>query len=39
MGLKRMFLHAWKMSFPHPLNDERIPHLGNTEKKDYGEAV
>lgn len=23
-GLKRMFLHAWKMSFPHPLNDERI---------------
>jgi 23S rRNA pseudouridine955/2504/2580 synthase len=23
-GLKRMFLHAWKMSFPHPLNDERM---------------
>jgi 23S rRNA pseudouridine955/2504/2580 synthase len=23
-GLKRMFLHAWKMSFPHPLQDERI---------------
>lgn len=23
-GLKRMFLHAAKMSFPHPLKDERI---------------
>lgn len=23
-GLKRMFLHAWKMSFPHPLKDERL---------------
>jgi 23S rRNA pseudouridine955/2504/2580 synthase len=23
-GLKRMFLHAAKMSFPHPLRDERI---------------
>lgn len=23
-GLKRMFLHAWKMDFPHPLADERL---------------
>ena len=23
-GLKRMFLHAWKMDFPHPLKDERV---------------
>ena len=23
-GLKRMFLHAWKMDFPHPLKDERL---------------
>lgn len=23
-GLKRMFLHAWKMDFPHPLVDERL---------------
>ena len=23
-GLKRMFLHAWKMNFPHPLNGERL---------------
>ncbi|MDQ5906389.1 MAG: rRNA pseudouridine synthase [Pseudomonadota bacterium] len=23
-GLKRMFLHAWKMEFPHPLKEERM---------------
>lgn len=23
-GLKRMFLHAWKMTFPHPSNEERV---------------
>ncbi|MCP5269063.1 MAG: RluA family pseudouridine synthase [Zoogloeaceae bacterium] len=23
-GLKRMFLHAWKMSFPHPLKEDRV---------------
>lgn len=23
-GLKRMFLHAWKMEFPHPLKEERL---------------
>lgn len=23
-GLKRMFLHAWKMDFPHPQKDERL---------------
>lgn len=23
-GLKRMFLHAWRMRFPHPLSGERI---------------
>jgi 23S rRNA pseudouridine955/2504/2580 synthase len=23
-GLKRMFLHAWKMDFPHPAKEERI---------------
>jgi 23S rRNA pseudouridine955/2504/2580 synthase len=23
-GLKRMFLHAWKMGFPHPLADGRL---------------
>lgn len=23
-GLKRMFLHAWRMSFPHPVNGEAL---------------
>ncbi|HPT48878.1 MAG TPA: RluA family pseudouridine synthase [Accumulibacter sp.] len=23
-GLKRMFLHAWKIGFPHPLEDRRL---------------
>ena len=23
-GLKRMFLHAWKMDFPHPTREERL---------------
>lgn len=23
-GLKRMFLHAWKMNFPHPVSNERL---------------
>lgn len=23
-GLKRMFLHAWRLSFPHPLTGERL---------------
>lgn len=23
-GLKRMFLHAWKMAFPHPMKEEKL---------------